>query len=88
MDFRHHGAVWERLAIAGHALLLGVDHYGIPYDNSDLATVLADGNYWPAFVSSELSEREAARDLQNVLVLRGNGPAARDRDYSCNNQNR
>ena len=44
MDFRHPGAVWERLTVTGHALLIGVDHYGIPQDRSDLASVLTDGN--------------------------------------------
>src|SRR6266481_1611246 len=39
MNLRHLGAVREKLAIAGHAFLIGVDHYRIPYDHSDLASV-------------------------------------------------
>jgi len=47
MDFRHLGAVWERLAVAGLAFLIGVDHYGISQDHSDLASVLTDSDALP-----------------------------------------
>src|SRR5215472_11628152 len=72
MDFRHLGAVWERLAIARHAFLIGLDHCWIPHDHSDLASVLTNRNYWPAFVSPELGEREPIRHLDGVLVRSGN----------------
>src|SRR6266576_2601683 len=72
MNFRHLGAVWERLAIAGHAFLIGVDHYRIPHDHSDLASVLTDRDHWPVLVSPKLREREAIRYLHSVFVLRGN----------------
>src|SRR3981189_1093661 len=77
MNFRHLGAVWERLAIAGHAFLIGVDHYRIPYDHSDLASVLTDRDHWPVLVSPKLREREAIRHLHSVFVLRGNRDTSR-----------
>jgi hypothetical protein len=48
----------RRLAIAGQAFLIGVDHYRIPHDHSDLASVLTDCDYWPVFVPPKLRERE------------------------------
>ena len=56
MDFRHLGAVWERLAVARRAFLVGIDHYGIPQDHSDLASILADRDYRPALLSVGTSE--------------------------------
>src|SRR4029077_20244742 len=64
VDFGHLGAVRERLAVAGHAFLIGIDHDGIAHDHSDLAAVLADRDDWPV----------SARNLQGVLVLRGYCP--------------
>src|SRR6476660_2790736 len=58
MNFRHLGAVRERLAIVGRAVLIGVDHGRIPHDHSDLAQVVADRDYWPVLVSPKLGERE------------------------------
>src|SRR5262245_25955473 len=78
MDLRHLSAIWERLAVTGHALLIGIDHYGVPDDRSHNAFVLTDRDYWPAFVSPELGECESARYLHSVLVLRGNGCPAQD----------
>src|SRR5258708_26723802 len=77
MNFRHLGAVRERLAIAGHAFLIGVDHYRIPYDHSDLASVLTDRDHWPVLVSPKLREREPVRYLHSVFVLRGNRDTSR-----------
>src|ERR1700733_7099124 len=88
MDFRHLGAVRDRLAVAGDARLVGVDHYGIPHDHGELAAVLANRDDRPIVVASELGEREPAGDLHSVLVLRRNGPAAQDGDESCNDRNR
>jgi hypothetical protein len=51
VDFRHLGAVRERLAIVGSAFLEGVDHDGIAPDHGDLAFVLTDRNDRPIFVS-------------------------------------
>src|SRR6516165_1561891 len=82
MDLRHLSAIWERLAVAGHAFLIGIDHYGVPHDRSNLAFVLTDRDYWPAFVSPELGQCEPAGHLQGVLVLRGNGRAAQDGECS------
>src|SRR5690242_2356406 len=45
MDFGHLGAIGERLAVAGHAFLVGVDHYGVAQDHSYLASVLTDRDY-------------------------------------------
>src|SRR5262249_40606999 len=70
----------ERLAIAGHAFPVGVDHHRIPEDHSDHAQVLTETNHRPVFVSPELREREPIRYFQSVLVLRGN------RDTSCQNE--
>jgi hypothetical protein len=72
MDFRHLGAVWERLAVARHAVLVGVNHHGISHDHSDFASVLTDRDYWPVFVSVELRECETIRHFDGVLVLSGN----------------
>src|SRR5438034_969231 len=77
MNFRHLGAVWERLAIAGHAFLIGVDHYRIPHDHSDLASVLTDRDHWPVLVSPKLREPEATWYLHSVFVLRGNRDTSR-----------
>jgi hypothetical protein len=82
MDLRHLSAIWDSLAVAGHAFLIGIDHYRIPHDHSDQAFVLTDRDYWPAFVSPELGEREPAGHLKGVLVLRGNGRAAQDEEHS------
>src|SRR5262249_36941299 len=84
MDLRHLGAIWERLAIAGHPLLIGIDHYGVPQDRSHNALVLTDRDYGPAFVSPELGECEPIRHLHSVLVLRGDGPAAHDGEHHRN----
>src|SRR6185312_13877036 len=51
MDLRHLGAVGERLAVAGNAGQVSVDHHGISKDRSDQLVVLTDGNNLPAFVS-------------------------------------
>src|SRR5689334_7652703 len=82
MDFRHLSAIWESLAVAGHAFLIGIDHYRISHDHSDQAFILTDRDYWPGFVSLELGEREPARNLDGVLVRRGNGRAAQDEGQS------
>jgi hypothetical protein len=44
--FTPFSAIWERLAIAGHTFLIGIDHYRVPHDHSDLAFVLTDRDYW------------------------------------------
>src|ERR1700733_10844476 len=72
MDLRHLGAIRKGLAVTGVAHLIHVDHHRIPEDRGDRTTVIADRDHRPAFVSSELSEREAIRYLERVLVLRGN----------------
>jgi hypothetical protein len=40
------------------------------------------------FVSPKVREREAIRQLQGVLVLRGNGPAAQYGEHYRNSRNR
>jgi len=72
MDLRHLGAIRKGLAVTWNARLIGVDHHRIPEDRSDRTSVMADGDYRPAFVSSELREREAIRYFEGVLVLHGN----------------
>jgi hypothetical protein len=72
MDLRHLGAVGERLAVAGCAGPIGVDHHGICEDGSHRIAVVTDGDNLPLFVSSKLREREAVRYFEGVLVLRGN----------------
>src|SRR5262249_52764224 len=59
MDLRHLSAIWERLAIARHAFLIGIDHYWVPHDRSHNALVLTDRDHWPAFVSPELRRMPA-----------------------------
>src|SRR5882672_7928496 len=61
MDLRHLGAVGERLAVAGNAGLVGLDHHGIGEDHRHHLFVVTDGDRLPAFVSSELREREPIR---------------------------
>src|SRR5215475_5636696 len=78
MDFRHPGAVRERLPIVGNALPVGSNHGRIPYDHGDHALVLADRDHWPVLVSPELGERESIRYLHGVLVLRGNRHTSRE----------
>jgi hypothetical protein len=58
MDLRHLGAVGERLAVAGNAGPVGVDHHGIGEDHSDHVFGLTDGDSLPAFVASELRESD------------------------------
>src|SRR5262249_39346048 len=84
MDLRHLGTIWERLAVTGHAFLIGIDHYWVPHDRSDLALVLTDRHSGPAFVAPELGERESTGHLQGVLVLCGDGPAAHDGEHHRN----
>src|SRR5262245_3792939 len=88
MDLRHLGTVWERLAVARNAGQVGVDHHGISEDHSDQLVVLTDGNNLPAFVSSELREREPTWHSDGVLVLLGKGYTAQDGEDYCNHRNR
>src|SRR5271165_4697802 len=90
MDLRHLGAVGEWLAVAGNARLVGLDHRRIAEDRFDHLSILTNGDSLPIFVSTELGERHPARHLQGVLVLRGNGPAAQNRErrrynHDCRN---
>src|ERR1700677_270890 len=80
MDLRHLGAIRKGLAVTGNARLISVDHHRIPEDRSQLISVMAEGDHRPAFVSSELREREAIRYFEGVLVLRGNGALCLGRD--------
>src|SRR5438874_11840555 len=75
MDLRHLGPVGERLAVPGHAGLVGFDHHGIREDRSKQGSVLTDGDNLPGLVSPELGEREPTRHLQGALVLGGHGAA-------------
>ena len=70
--------VWEGLAIFGDAIPIGSDHCRIPHDHGDRASVLADRDPWPVFVSPELGECEFIWYLHGVLVLRGNRDASRE----------
>jgi hypothetical protein len=57
MDLRHLGAVGERLAVAGRAGLVRVDHRGVPEDHGQRRSV-AEANHLPGLVSPEFGERE------------------------------
>ena len=70
--------------MAGNAGLVGLDHLGISEDHREQVSGMTDGDNLPILVSPELREREAARHLQSVLVLRGNGRAAQNDEYSRN----
>src|SRR5271163_4552484 len=72
MDFRHLGAIRKGLAVSGNARLVGVYHYRISEDRCEFISVMAEGDHRPAFVSSELRERQAIRYFEGVLVLCGN----------------
>jgi len=74
MDFRHLGAIWERFAVAGHAVPKGGDCDRIPQDHSKLAAVLAHRDDQPVFVSPELGECEPTRHFDRVFVLSGKEP--------------
>jgi hypothetical protein len=76
MDLRHLGAVWERLAVAGNARLVGRDDLGIAEDRYQQVSGLTNGDELPVFVSPELGEGEPVRHLHSVLVLRRKGEAA------------
>ena len=54
MDLRHLGAVGERLAVAGNACLVGLDHRGIAEDRLDCISILTNSDGLPILVSSEL----------------------------------
>src|SRR3977135_2586140 len=56
MDLRHLRAVRERLAVAGNAGLVGVDHHGVDEDHSEHVSGLTDRDRLPLFVSPELGE--------------------------------
>src|SRR6266852_587431 len=68
MDLRQPGAVRERLAVAGNAGLVGLDHHGIREDRGNQVSVLTDGDKLPGLVASELREREPIRDFHGVLI--------------------
>src|SRR5438445_743752 len=89
-DLGHLGAVGERLAVAGNAGLVGLDHDRISEDRSNKIAVLTDGYNLPSFVSSELRERESARHFHGVLVLdlSGNGQPAEDSQQYRHSRNR
>src|SRR6185312_16491894 len=70
MDLRHPGPIGERLAVAGNARLVGIDHYGIAEDDRELVAIVTDSDHLPILVASELGEAEATRHLQSVPVLR------------------
>jgi hypothetical protein len=76
MDLHHLGAVGEWLPIVRNAGPVGVNRHGIGEDHIDHGFRFADGDSLPVFVSFERREREAARHLHTVLVLRGDRLAA------------
>src|SRR5262245_7953178 len=84
MDLRHLGAVRKRFAVAGSPGLVGLDHLGIPEDHREQVSGVTDRDNLPIFVTLELGEREPTRHLHSVLVLRGNGRATQDDEYSRN----
>src|SRR5213596_1919608 len=67
MDFRHLGAVGERLAVPGNARPIGLDHHGISEDRSNRRSVLANGHKVPGLVSPELRECKPTRHLKLYL---------------------
>jgi hypothetical protein len=71
MDFDHFRAVGERLAVAGDAGLVRVDHRGIAKNHRERLAAIAEGNGLPALVSPELGEREPIRHFEGVLILGG-----------------
>src|SRR5579872_2426414 len=78
MDLRQLRAIGERLAVAGNAGHVCLDHLRISEDRSNKGSVLTNGDNLPGLVTSELREREPIWHFQSVLVLRGKGPAAHD----------
>src|ERR1700722_19946125 len=69
------GAVGERLAVAGNAGPVGVDHRGIGDHHLQQIFSLTDGDDLPVLVPPKVGECEAIWYAQCVLVLRGEGPA-------------
>src|SRR5262245_30344453 len=88
MNLCHFGAVGERLAVAGNAGQVGVDHHGVSEDHSGELVVMTDGNNLPAFVPLELGEREPTWHSHGVPDLLGKGHAAQDSEDYCNHRNR
>src|ERR1700722_2906800 len=74
MDLGQLDAIWERLAIAGNAGLIRLDHLRISEDGSHHASTLADGDKLPGLVPFELRKCEPVRHLHCVLVLGGESP--------------
>src|SRR5262249_18688690 len=75
------------LPFPGNTGLVGRDNLRIPEDRYDQVSGLTDGDDLPVFVSSELREREAARHLHSVLVLRGEGDAAQRGEQQSHDHN-
>src|SRR3954469_6353066 len=56
VNLRHLRPVWDRLTVSGNAGPVCVDHYGIPEDDSDGASVVTDRDRLPVLVPSEFRE--------------------------------
>src|SRR5258708_9820555 len=68
MDLGDFGAVGDGLAVSGNSRLIRVDYRGVSENHREPASVLTDRDGLPAFISFELSEGEAIRYLQTILV--------------------
>src|SRR6266849_2992414 len=80
MDLRQLGAIGERLAVAGNAGQVGLDHHRISEDRSNKASILTDRDNLPGLVSSELREREPIRHFHGVLVLGSQGECYQNKE--------
>ena len=67
LDLHNHRAVGKRLATAGDAFLIRVDHLGIPQDRLQPVVGLTRCNRLPRFISSELGKRDPVRRFQRNL---------------------
>ena len=72
-DLGHPGAVGERLAVAGRAGAIGIDHRRITEDRLDQLVGLADRDDRPVLVATEGRDRQSVGDLYGVLVGLGQG---------------
>ena len=64
------GAFRERLAVAGNARLVGLDHDGIGHDHLQHLVGARAGYHRPVLVTPEVGEGDAAGRDQRVLVVR------------------
>src|SRR5262245_14157120 len=84
LDLGNLEAIGEELAVARNASPECVYHHVIRRDHLQAALSLTDGDILPGLVSPEIGELEPIWYSQRILVLLGNGLAARDGDHYRN----